>query len=95
MVSVVVAGTFGSTESGLVAKLHVVPVGKPVQLRFTLPAKELEGATLTVINADPPTVAEATCVDALRLKVTAVPVAPPLSIAANKPCVSCARPAEK
>ena len=46
--TVVVAGAFGVTTSWEVEKPHVAPAGRPLQLRFTVPAKELLGATLNV-----------------------------------------------
>src|SRR6266702_558796 len=95
IVRVVVAGALAATVSGLVAKLHVAPAGRLPQVKVTEPAKELVGPTPMVSLVDEPAVTEATCEEALTLKVAALVALATLVMTPKSPWASLPIPASK
>src|ERR1035441_4756334 len=87
MVRTSVAGAVAETLSCGEAKLHVAPVGRPVQLNATVPEKALVGATLMVSSADDPTVVAVTGAEVLRLNVGVA------AASGSKRCVRCSKTA--
>jgi hypothetical protein len=92
IVTVLVTGAVGVTESVLGEKVQVTPTG-PLQDRFTVPLKLLVGVTLMVAVVELPALTVAAEVEALKPKAAAAVEVVVLAMPAKRPCASLVRPA--